>query len=821
MTADELKRLKTTDEAAYRAALGRIEAARLGGALAPVRPADVIETSRRSLDSMAEFFRRSAEQDGDSGSTSQLSRIHQSVIYACVNLRANMLAGLPLRVYRVASGARGRGRHARGRVVDLRNPTQRMGMPHTVRGARLVDVQSAEVVEDGDLVSRLALPNSDWTGRQLVRQTEVGLCLSGKAYWQMHYAGKPGQRPPTAFSWIKDTRVEVVKPRSADDGRTVAGWKLDAFTAGAATLEPEEVAWFRFVDPADPDYGCLSPADVARIGADSYDDAMRSNRDIFRRGLTARGLVMPGADMTFASDDQMRDLELDIASKLMGRRGSHGVAVMKHHFDFESFSSISPKDAEFVALMDFAVEHVARVYGVPIEFVGGARRTYQNLENAQAGIWQMTLEPEACWIADELTRQVATRFGDDLFIGFDLSGVTALQEDESLRWAREKERIELGLITTNDWRETNGLDPSASAVVLDPSQVGNLVHVVQAVAQGTLTPDQAKAIIAIGIGMGESAAAQIIGTAPLVPTPEPDQAAADAPRMAGDVELRAWLGDLLDPHARRAVIEYGSAEHRSVLDARDAAVGGHEREIQRVVESLLKRQRESLAAQMRSVRSARASLSDFETMFNKPRWVREFRTAIIPALRGAFDAGGSAVKLKVGRAAPPVSNAAVNFLRKRAQRFATEVNNTTWERLKDSLGDGLGDGETMRELAARVDSVMGDRIASSAETIARTEALGAFNGGGLETARATGLALQKTWVSALDSRVRSDHEEAHGQAVGIDDDFEVGGATGPGPGLMGDPEQDINCRCTMVYEEASERGMKPHNKAGVHSDGTT
>ena len=135
----------------------------------------------------------------------------------------------------------------------------------------------------------------------------------------------------------------------------------------------------------------------------------------------------------------------------------------------------------------------------------------------------------------------------------------------------------------------------------------------------------------------------------------------------------------------------------------------------------------------------------------------------------------------------------------RAQRFATEVNDTTWRELKASLDAGISGGEGMPDLIARVQSVMGARILSSAETVARTETLGAYNGGALQAAQQSGVSNRKRWHSALDERTRSTHVAAHGQTVRIDDDFRVGGAEGPCPGSMGSPAEDINCRCAVQY----------------------
>jgi uncharacterized protein with gpF-like domain len=95
---------------------------------------------------------------------------------------------------------------------------------------------------------------------------------------------------------------------------------------------------------------------------------------------------------------------------------------------------------------------------------------------------------------------------------------------------------------------------------------------------------------------------------------------------------------------------------------------------------------------------------------------------------------------------------------------------------------------------------MGDRIASSAETIARTEVLGASSGGALMSARESGVVGGKEWIAEIgDPRTRPDHEDAHGQTVALDDDFEVGDDTGPGPGMMGSPENDCNCRCVANF----------------------
>jgi uncharacterized protein with gpF-like domain len=57
----------------------------------------------------------------------------------------------------------------------------------------------------------------------------------------------------------------------------------------------------------------------------------------------------------------------------------------------------------------------------------------------------------------------------------------------------------------------------------------------------------------------------------------------------------------------------------------------------------------------------------------------------------------------------------------------------------------------------------------------------------------------KSWLSTLDSRTRDTHAAAHGQTVGLEDDFRVGDASGPAPGQMGLASEDIQCRCTLLW----------------------
>lgn len=87
--------------------------------------------------------------------------------------------------------------------------------------------------------------------------------------------------------------------------------------------------------------------------------------------------------------------------------------------------------------------------------------------------------------------------------------------------------------------------------------------------------------------------------------------------------------------------------------------------------------------------------------------------------------------------------------------------------------------------------------ASNRATVARADALAAELRAVGATKGAAG--LRKQWVATMDSRTRPDHLAAHGQTVGVDEAFVVGGERLDHPG---DPSASasntIQCRCRVV-----------------------
>lgn len=133
--------------------------------------------------------------------------------------------------------------------------------------------------------------------------------------------------------------------------------------------------------------------------------------------------------------------------------------------------------------------------------------------------------------------------------------------------------------------------------------------------------------------------------------------------------------------------------------------------------------------------------------------------------------------------------------------MVVNISDTTMLNIQNAIAEGIQAGLSEIEIADLISATAPEISASRARTIARTEAHRASNVTGFQTAKATGLEMQKVWVASGGSRTRTSHQEADGQKVGLDDYFNVGGKKLRFPAdPSGGASETINCRCVLVYE---------------------
>ncbi|MGB0969825.1 MAG: phage portal protein [Mycobacterium sp.] len=147
--------------------------------------------------------------------------------------------------------------------------------------------------------------------------------------------------------------------------------------------------------------------------------------------------------------------------------------------------------------------------------------------------------------------------------------------------------------------------------------------------------------------------------------------------------------------------------------------------------------------------------------------------------------------------------------RERSIELAGDLNQTTVNRLRDSLADGIAEGETNAQLSERVRTQFDSFTDSRAEQVARTESALAYEQGQQDAWKESGVVAGKQWILAPGACqfCIAVAKEFNGKTVDLDGDFVPKGSTvqGVNGGTMKTDYRAINgpplhpqCRCDLM-----------------------
>ena len=160
---------------------------------------------------------------------------------------------------------------------------------------------------------------------------------------------------------------------------------------------------------------------------------------------------------------------------------------------------------------------------------------------------------------------------------------------------------------------------------------------------------------------------------------------------------------------------------------------------------------------------------------------------LMPVLRDYMErAGNDAKELVASKYRFIWTNELDTALNERVDFFIKEINQTTFNKLKDEFANSTEEGEGRQDLVKRIEGVYGDISKGRANTIARTEIHNTVNRGSLEGYKQAGMNI-KIWVAVMDDRTRDEHAEMDGEERPINMPFSNGEMY----------PSSINCRCSI------------------------
>lgn len=179
-------------------------------------------------------------------------------------------------------------------------------------------------------------------------------------------------------------------------------------------------------------------------------------------------------------------------------------------------------------------------------------------------------------------------------------------------------------------------------------------------------------------------------------------------------------------------------------------------------------------------------------------WLRRYRALIGQTVQ----VGARGVSARVGLSFNLRNPNAQAAIQRRVTKLAGNVSATTLQRVRDVITQARTEGVGVSEIARRIraDAFDGSITRTRAQTIARTETVGALNEGAYTAAQTSGVMRSKRWLSQRDGRVRESHVEAEEAGwIGLDAVFPNGLTYPHAPDAPA--AEVVNCRCAMLYSD--------------------
>ncbi len=234
-------------------------------------------------------------------------------------------------------------------------------------------------------------------------------------------------------------------------------YKVSDGTGGAVVLLQDEVLHLR--GPSRDGVIGLSPIQIARGTLSLAISQHETSAALMANSLRPSAVISYPIAMGPEAVERWRT---SIAAKLQGSTKAGNFLLLDGGAKFDKMS-FSPEDAEFLDSMKLSNENVARIFGVPPTAVGILDKgTYSNVEQEAQSLIQNCLGPLAARIEAAMSRCLLTPdTRRSLYLEHELAGL--LRGDVKSRFEAYRMAREMGVYSANDVRRRENEPPITGA----------------------------------------------------------------------------------------------------------------------------------------------------------------------------------------------------------------------------------------------------------------------------------------------------------------------------------------------------------------------
>lgn len=609
-------------------------------------------------------------------------------------------------------------------------------------------------VFDGEIARFLEKPANRFTGKEFTYLTTAYKELTGNAFWDV--------RDPKEIIPLISTNVQ---PR-VDKEKKITGYKYQ-INGKAHEYALDEVAHDRYSDPANPFWGVGKLSKIARW-VDTSVYANEFNRLFFEQGAQFGGF--------FETDEETMEriklIKAGLVNEHTGVRNAHKIGVLPKNTKFVA-ASATMQDMQFAEMDDKTRDKILSGFGVPKTLVG--LTTDVNRASAEASEYifaKYTVKPIVDGYVQFLNEYIVPLFdtSGDYYIGYD----EFIPTNEEITIKENQAALANGAYKTiNEVRAEHGL-PRISG--------GDVIY----------------------------------GTPFGVPIGSPEKSIEVKPHKVKS--YRVTKGKVSEDIAQKAVDllskkkskkgneELDEVKHKEFV----SRVTQYQKQMAEKIRDFNQQQKREITARLQTLTRAvvKDEIFDYETE------VELLVDMVSPLLKGLLTEQAIKEWEEQGFAGAfnPTEENIAKIIEDSAKRMSKSYNDTTLNLIKNSLNEGIKNGESIAELTSRISDIYEFSNTARALQVAHTETFYTANVASKLAYEQSGVVKTIRWYTSQDHRVCEFCGPLHGEIIDVQADFFKKGQTVYGSDggklnldyrTIGEPPLHPNCNCFIRPEEIS------------------
>lgn len=340
-----------------------------------------------------------------------------ATIYSLINIITKASSVVPIQIYEIKN--KSNAKRYKGLTSGTIDATTMLNASTLKKGA-------FEPVYDSELEMILDRPNDQQSyASWLTELIAFGKLTGDRFIYGLKPETGPNQKKYKQLYVLPSHLVEIVSKGMMEP---ISAYKL--MYNSEYWIDPELVC---HIKDFNPDYNSAGQNLYGQSPLKAGLRTMMSNNDAVLTGLrylqnqTARGMLV-SKDGTL-NEVQAQALKDKFRRQYQGANNGGDIIITPKDLSWVNFG-LSASDLSLIEQYNASIKDLCNIYNVPVTLLNNTESsTYNNVKEAKKSLYQNAVIPELIKIRDELNRWLVPAYGNNLYLDFDFTAISEMQED--------------------------------------------------------------------------------------------------------------------------------------------------------------------------------------------------------------------------------------------------------------------------------------------------------------------------------------------------------------------------------------------------------